>query len=1163
MLKVFFLGQPRFLLNDQPLRFSARPKTFSLLAYLLLYRDQPISRETLAFTLWPDESEKAARANLRRHLNHLTTTLPRAKQFWFISDSDTAQWNPASDYWLDCAEFERLTNHPGTHAQSLALYTDDLLQDLYDDWIIHERERLRNLYFKTISDLITQLRAERDFARAMAYAQILALRDPLREDAARVMMTLAYEMGDRAGALKTFDEFSRRLRDEIAVEPMPETLVLRDQIARNARLPIMDRLNESNGNRALTPKKDFILPAPLLPFVGRADELIQLKTRWERAARGNGNLAMISGEAGIGKTRLTAELARIAEREGARVLYGGTAPDESTPYQAIAEALRAALALVATLDLEPIWLAALARLIPELRQRRPDLPTLAALDPERERARLFEAITLTVVALAAPRPLLLILEDLHWATATTIGLLEYLVRRATNHSILILITAREEESARTHPLREFRRKLENENLFHIGLGRIASPAVSAMLAQMSGLNPELAGALAARSEGNPFFLGELIREVNEGHLEMMEGAPSGVRAIIMDRVSRVGALARSVAEIAAIVGGSFSVELAREVGGWSESETYDATNELLDRQIIREAGGRGAFPYVFSHHLIQETVYAEQDSDARKRRHRRAASVMQELFRDRQDEWAGELAMHFDRGGDAGNAVAYYLRAANHSASLYADDQSLRSLTRGFELTEDVQKQFSILALREIIYARRGERDAQRADLDRMETRARKLGDNDSIGVALLRRIDYHARVGESEAQAKLIRELKTRALASPHASWQADALAAEGEFLFKTGEADAAQRAFERALALRESLGDVRGQVECLKNMADVAAWHRDLDRVAALAAAVRPLAEQSNNPYLLAQALRTLASLAFSTPDFAMLEQTAQQLLDLCRKIGDRQGEANAHARLAHASGHLFQIERAREHYRKAESIYSAIAAKRGLGICLGNWSAIELFVGNSTRGKELAERAVVIFESLHDAPAQITYIENIVIACMYAEDYAQAKSIARRALEITRSNPEQYDRAIILESLGGAERELGELDASIEHLEQAVSIGRASARKNELASYLAEIALTYARAGKMQPAQSLAEESLNLCAALGVNLAEAPRLLWYNAQVLRALGENERARAILAQAFVTLQSKTAAIRDADAKSSYRQIPAHRQLIAAHQDWGLQSAA
>ena len=236
MLRISLFGQPSLCLDAAPLRFNAPPKTLPLLAYLLLHRAGPVAREQVAFALWPDERENAARANLRRHLHHLTHALPLSDHPWLSVNGRVLQWNAQAEFWLDVAEFERLSACRDTLPQTVALYCGDLLETACEDWLFFERERLHELYAADVCQLITLYRSRRDYVKAIGYAQQLLAHDPLREDVVRQLLALRYESGDRAGALHDYERFAQLMQRELAMSPMPETQALYAQIVQNTPL---------------------------------------------------------------------------------------------------------------------------------------------------------------------------------------------------------------------------------------------------------------------------------------------------------------------------------------------------------------------------------------------------------------------------------------------------------------------------------------------------------------------------------------------------------------------------------------------------------------------------------------------------------------------------------------------------------------------------------------------------------------------------------------------------------------------------------------------------------------------------------------------------------------------------------------------------------------
>jgi predicted ATPase/DNA-binding SARP family transcriptional activator len=1159
MLRLFFFGQPRFEFDEQPLKFSVLPKTLPLLGYLLLHRAQPVARDTLAFTLWPDQTETGARANFRRHLHDLRRALPAGQSMltWILSDAETVQWNPAAIVWLDVAEFER-ASAGGTLtvlAEAVALYSGDLLETLYDDWIFSERERLRNLYLSTLNLLVAKHRAQRDFAQAIGYARRILSQDPLHGDTLRQLMSLRYEAGDSAGALQEYKVFARLLRSELGVEPTPELEMLRDAIVHNAPLPGAER--DSGTASPLERGGARLLRTPL-PFVGREPELEQLGAAWARAARApvRGGLVLMGGEAGVGKTRLSAELARQAEGEGARVLWGATTLAEPVPYQAVAGALRSALPLLAVLEIGPVWLAAIAALIPEFRARRPDLPMLPALESDREQPRLFEAVARALAALALPRPVLLILEDLHWAGAATMALLEFLARRVPQHALLIVANFRDEQTPRTHPLRELRRRLQREDLVSLmTVGRLSPEAVSSLVAlvpRLAAAKGDMAARLYAESEGNPLFLGERIRDLLESGQPDVTRAPLSIEVIIASRLKRLSDQGQMLAEIAAVAGPAFDVELLAQVAGWGEDQVLHGLGELLDHQLLREIGGRQRSDYAFTHHLIQAAVYAGIPDGDRRRRHQRVGQIMEEIHASRLDAIAAELALHFDRGQAPQQAAKYYLRASQRALSVSAAEEAVAHLTRGLELAIDGRLRFDLLALSETIHARRGQRAEQSAALALLDEAAQALGDAELICEVLRRQIRLAQAVGERSAEAKLIADLSARA-ATPR--WHAEALQAEATHALLLSQFEQARPLTERALVLWESLEDASGQVECCALLAEAAVLQGQFGGAQMWLSQATVLAGSQSNPSLVVRALRSAAMAAMVQVDIEAAQRLGQQMLELCRKIGDRMGEADAQARLGSAAARAFQVAAARQHYEQAEELYGQLGDRKGQAATVVNAAMLLANLGHYAEALAQDRRAAMLFHWLEDPRGQAVSAINMAWHAMLQGDYGTARDAATHGLELARAMNSPVYEAYALSNLGAAERELGELPAAIEHMQAGMALRQTLGQTVEYATDLCDLTIAYLRAANISGARQAADEMLGLLAAHPEQMTYPQYLLWAASQAYMAFGETQRAAELLAQAYAALQHKASAIPDYESRATFLQLPFNRELLEAFQ--------
>jgi predicted ATPase len=635
----------------------------------------------------------------------------------------------------------------------------------------------------------------------------------------------------------------------------------------------------------------------------------------------------------------------------------------------------------------------------------------------------------------------------------------------------------------------------------------------------------------------------------------MPALPGGVQGVIAGRLARLTPQAQSLAEVAAVVGPAFDVELVREVSGWDESQTLDALEELLDRQLVRETGGRSRSDYTFAHHLIQTTIYAETPKASRTRRHRRVAQVMEELYPDRRDELSGHLAIHFDRGGLAASAAAYHLQAARRSLAVYADDEALAYLSRALELAPEPHLRFDALALREPIYHRRGLRPEQRADLEQFDQLARTLADADLICESLRRHIIFQRTLGERDAEAALIATLKARADASGDGRWQAEALQAEATRLVLQSQFDDARTVAKQALAMCQSLHDSRGQLECVCLLIDAAARQARFDEIQTLLEQAKALSESLADLSLQARTLRAAYRAAHEQNKYTVCMDLAQQLLGLYQTIGDREGEADTYTYLATMSMHFFYIQDARDYFAKAEALFGAFGIPDGQASVLINSGVLAIRLGHHAEGIELCSKAEALFKYLKNPRAQAICATNISAAAFGLGDYTLAKSAAMRNLELARAVSDPISQAFAFANWGRAERELGELDPAIEHMQAGLELRRALHETELLCTNMSDLVIAYLRIGDLGQARQAAEEMLTLYDACAERLREPQRPLWAAAQTYRALGDDARAAELLAQAHSALQAKAAAIPDPESRAAFRQIPYNREVLIAHE--------
>jgi ABC-type oligopeptide transport system substrate-binding subunit/DNA-binding SARP family transcriptional activator len=704
----------------------SRPrKSQSLFAYLALHRQRPQPRERLADLFWGDRPERRARRSLTTALWHIRRCLPA--EDWLVSDVHAVQFASEADLWLDVTEFEALVARADLSClqSAVALYRGDFLDGFYDDWVLNERYRLETLFSEALGRLMLGLEAEREYDSALAVGLRLLQYDPLREDAHRLVMRALCRLGQRNAALEQYRRCQEAVQQELSTEPMVETTELYRAILEGhfeigqpmATTPTVEAAPHS-GTGGLPPLPSAYDPLEAMlscPLVGREREMAFLRDRHQKAQQGQGGLVLISGEAGVGKARLVGEFASQLRWQGACVLWGRCYEFERIlPYQPVAEALRAAVPTLPRSELEgqPTWvLVEVTRLVPEILEKLPELDATPTIRSERERMRLFEGLVRFLAYLATQGPLLLVLEDLHWATESTLQLIHYLARHLAAHPVLIVGTLRPEAVGRRHPLETLRQEFGREGLIlPLSLGPLSLQAVETLVAEMAGAGRAtrpLARRLYQETEGNPFFLMEIVKALFETQRIVLEEGrwrgdltriseteiplPTGVSETVQARVCRLDDDTQQALRLAAVLGREFDFELLDAVWGQGEEATLEALDQLLRHRLIEEGTGVLARDYAFTHHKIQEVIYREMPERQRQRVHGRVALAMEHLYGPQVGDLADELAFHFQEGARhdpalRDRAVDFSLQAGDRARLAYAQQEAISYYEQALEL---------------------------------------------------------------------------------------------------------------------------------------------------------------------------------------------------------------------------------------------------------------------------------------------------------------------------------------------------------------------------------------------------------------------------------------------------------------------------------------------
>jgi DNA-binding SARP family transcriptional activator len=763
-LRIYLLGSPLVEWAGETLDIPRRHVRG--LFYHLAAQRTPVPRERLSFLCWPDIPEAAARRNLTRVLTHLRRALPLPQVL--IAHQDVVGLEEGS-FWCDALETRRLAEG-GPAADALqrivALYRGPFLDGFYlpgclefERWMSQERAALENTYLEALSGLIEAKTAANDYAVAILYARRYLETNELTEEVHRRLISLYALIGDRTRALRQFEECVSILERELGVDPLPETRGVYQSV-------LEDRPPKWRSEYAPAVEAPWSKHLRLdVPLIGRSSVIHHLDRALLQAKAGQSKVVLISGEPGVGKSRLLHDFAAHCHPHS-RALFGAGYPGElSIPYHPIVEALHSA-AFSAPFTLPSPWLAEVARLLPELHATHPGLPPPFSLRGAEARIRLFEALCQFIFALETKSgPILLCFDDLHWFDQTSLGWLMYLCRQLTTQRsrVMIIGTYRAEDADQVTGLRDSLARLSLlDEIRLVGLDEThIVELVRHVLGDLPG-NGTFALKLREATGGNPFFILEtLLALKGEERLsgDTIRSAdlplPTSVREAVGRRLGRLSPRSRQVLEAGAVLGSRFGFEVIRLTAGRSELETSLALEALVNRQLLGEEGKH----YRFVHDLIRRVTIASISPVRLRILHSRAGKALKRF----EPEAVTALAHHFDTAGEWEKALHYHDLSARHAEGLHAWLEAESHLDRMLELlalldpqgtqTEYVTKRSQFLSRLAQLHYLQGRLVERDADLERLDELARAIGKPQLELHALLMRAQHHnndARYGDA-----------------------------------------------------------------------------------------------------------------------------------------------------------------------------------------------------------------------------------------------------------------------------------------------------------------------------------------------------------------------------------------------------------------------------
>jgi len=967
-LSLALLGPPVVRRDGTPVTFDTRKAT-ALLA-LLAVTGREYRREQLADLLWPDADSARGRASLRRTLSVTAAVMGDG-----LTISRTAVALKPAAVQVDVRDFETLIARPDAVSLERAtrLYRDDFLAGFtlrdcpdFEEWQASVSEEFRQSLARGLQRLVAACITDGELDRAAVHARRWLQLDPMHEPAHQAIIRLHGWAGQRSAAMRQYRTLVRVLDRELAVRPLPETTQLYDDVRADRLVPPLPPPPPPHPAPPWPPSSPPTLPHPVFepavaeaevavaeaavpvtwPLVGRDTELAALRAAWQ-ATGGRGQVVAITGQAGIGKTRLITELRAEVMRSGATVLAARCHDGESAlPFVLAADLLRTALAIRPDLpDVLPAQTAAMAgRLIPALAAAQPD-SAAPALDSPVAVTRLYAAVADTLLTAVAGVAVsnsagLVVVEDVHWADDSSLGLLAYLVRRLDNWPLLLVLSWQSEQAGRLRVLRTALAEAERQSIGEtIEPGPLGPEAIAALL-DLDGMPRIEVTRLLAETRGLPMLVREYVEALRSVERSRPAGnggpgaepadwwPPASVRDLLRTRLEATSEPTRQMLTAAAVLGSDNDAELLRAVSGRGEDEIVEALDEALARSLLIEIpppADNEAPSYGFPYEALRRTAYEMATLARRRLLHSRAADILiRRSERDPAATRAATTAGHLQLAGRDAEAAQWWWQAAEAARVLYAHAEAHARMVRALGLGYP-QLPGRIALGEELIVLGR-----YREALAEFETAAAIAsgGDGDRAAQARIEHklADVHHRLGDwelAEAHLAVVAELVEGAEPGQLARAQAD----RAVVAYRRGDADQAAALGRAALSCAQAAGDPGATAQALNVLGMLAARGGD---VAAAESYLRDsLAQARRLPELGAAvaALNNLARLLAETGRGREALAAAAEALEVGSELGDQHRVAALHTNLAdllHADG---QRDAAMSHLKEAARRFASV--------------------------------------------------------------------------------------------------------------------------------------------------------------------------------------------------------------------------------------------
>ncbi|MDY7077183.1 MAG: tetratricopeptide repeat protein [Chloroflexota bacterium] len=779
-----------------------------------------------------------------------------------------------------------------------------------------------------------------------------------------------------------------------------------------------------------------------ITLVGREEPLRALQACWEDACAGRGQLALISGESGIGKTSLAQQFA-LQSKPSVLLVGRGWELEGSPPYHLVTEALQPYFAAISSecfdeKDLQ--LLGSFAGLVPGIRRILPDLPEPTRLEPDQEQLRLMASLTQFIKRVTREQPWFIVLDDLQWADQNSLKLLCYLGRHLPSMSLLIVGTYHDAELEWGHPLRGALRDLSRQPTYHdFPLGRLDQAEVGRVLTDIW-LQPapaDLTEKIYQHTRGNPFYVGEVARGlVDDGLITLREGKryfpgldevrlPQDVREAIWRRIRHLSPDTQTLLRYAAVLGQTFRLDDLQEISGLSEWEVLEHLDMALERRLVQESPGEALLR--FCHPEIQDVLYADLGPPRRRLLHCRAGEALERRAGLDPEHMAEELAYHFSEAGEVERALAYSVQAAHRAEAAHANGAALLWYNQTLEMLNQLGP----------------EKAPQFQSL--------RLSAHESLG-------DVLARIGQYDEALEHYASALFKWLGKGPSYFDEAVPSIETARIYIFGaELYYRQGRYDEAISWCQKSLDIASQIETLEG-------------------------QQAK-----ARACYLLGDICIQSGDLSYAVQFCRESLQIYQQIDDLSGQAGAYSNLGLAYYRQGDWLQARESFQESLTIRKQVGDVGGQGQINNHLALIHINRGEWPQAMNLLEQSRAIWEQIGVAKGEANTMGILARVFMHQENWVEARVCLSQNQVI--SIEVGYDEHLpeLERHWGEFYLETGELDAALDHARRSVELAVEHSNLLEEGMACRVLGQVHLARGELEPAEAALHQSLDILSDL----------------------------------------------------------------------------